>query len=216
MLLYKPTTSSVKSSASGGRGGSACRPLIKSFVSLTKDGRDWTMGLSWMSTKALILSVGARVELTTTRLKNSETGGLGTRKIGTGEHCCVTRVQFWKLSVVARGVRRVTLGGVHKIQLGRVIVGRCVLVDSGNPGHLVVEKELTAWWKSKIHTQFPLWLRSSVVRAYDKNSQDPGFDSRRGCAVFFRLIRLSVLLSLSELKEKRIWVSHALVTLGDA
>ena len=37
-----------------------------------------------------------------------------------------------------------------------------MLVDSGNPGHLVVEKELTAWWKSKIHTQFPLWLRSSV------------------------------------------------------
>ena len=30
----------------------------------------------------------------------------------------------------------------------------------------------------------------------DWNSQDPGFDSRRGCAVFFRLIRLSVLLSL--------------------
>ena len=28
----------------------------------------------------------------------------------------------------------------------------------------------------------------------------------RGCAVFFRLIRLSVLLSLSELKEKRIWL----------
>ena len=27
--------------------------------------------------------------------------------------------------------------------------------------------ELTAWWKSKIHTQFPLWLRSSVVRACD-------------------------------------------------
>ena len=23
--------------------------------------------------------------------------------------------------------------------------GRCVLVDSGNPGHLVVEKERTAW-----------------------------------------------------------------------
>ena len=35
--------------------------------------------------------------------------------------------------------------------------------------------------------------------------QDLGFDSRRGCAVFFRLIRLSVLLSLSVLKEKRIW-----------
>ena len=26
-----------------------------------------------------------------------------------------------------------------------VILGRCVLVDSGNPGHLVVEKELTGW-----------------------------------------------------------------------
>ena len=45
-----------------------------------------------------------------------------------------------------------------------------MLVDSGNPGHLVVEKELTAWWKSKIHTQFPLWLRSSVVRACDARS----------------------------------------------
>ena len=31
------------------------------------------------------------------------------------------------------------------LRLKRVIVGRCVLVDSGNPGHLVVEKELTAW-----------------------------------------------------------------------
>ena len=31
------------------------------------------------------------------RLKNSETGVLGTRKIETGEYCCVTRVQFWKL-----------------------------------------------------------------------------------------------------------------------
>ena len=28
------------------------------------------------------------------RLKNSETGVLGTRKIGTREYCCVTRVQF--------------------------------------------------------------------------------------------------------------------------
>ena len=60
-----------------------------------------------------------------------------------------------------------------------------------------------------IHTQFPLWLRSSVVRACDEDSKDPGFDSRRGCAVFFstkktqrNLIRLSALLSLSELKEK--------------
>ena len=32
---------------------------------------------------------------------------------------------------------------------------------------LVWKKELTAWWKSKIHTQFPLWLRSLVVRACD-------------------------------------------------
>ena len=69
-----------------------------------------------------------------------------------------------------------------------------------------MEKELTAWWKSRIHTQFPLWLQSSVVRACDKNSQDPRFDSRRGCAVFFPLIRLSILLSLSEMKEKRIWL----------
>ena len=30
----------------------------------------------------------------TSDLKNSETGVLGTRKIGTGEYCCVTRVQF--------------------------------------------------------------------------------------------------------------------------
>ena len=31
----------------------------------------------------------------------------------------------------------------------------------------------------------PSWLRSSVVGACDKISQDPGFDSRRGCVVFF-------------------------------
>ena len=48
-----------------------------------------------------------------------------------------------------------------------------MLVDSGNPGHLVVEKELTAWWKSKIHTQFPLLLHSSVVWACDKNAARP-------------------------------------------
>ena len=30
----------------------------------------------------------------TSRLKNSDTGVLGTRKIGTGEYCRVTRVQF--------------------------------------------------------------------------------------------------------------------------
>ena len=35
----------------------------------------------------------------TSRLKNSETGVLGTRKIGTGEYCRVTRVQF---SIVTR------------------------------------------------------------------------------------------------------------------
>ena len=38
-----------------------------------------------------------------------------------------------------------------------------------------------------------------------KSVQDPGFDPRRGCAVFFRLIRRSVLLSLSELKGKIIF-----------
>ena len=30
----------------------------------------------------------------TSRLKNPETGVLGTRKIGTGEYCCITRAQF--------------------------------------------------------------------------------------------------------------------------
>ena len=58
-------------------------------------------------------------------------------------------------------------------------------------GHLIVEKELTAWWKARIHMQFLSWLRSSVVRACDCNSQDPGFDprfnSRRGFAVFLPL-----------------------------
>ena len=34
---------------------------------------------------------------------------------------------------------------IESIEIQRVIVGHCVLVDSGNPGHLVVEKELTAW-----------------------------------------------------------------------
>ena len=45
---------------------------------------------------------------------------------------------------------------------------------------------------------------SAGPRRATTNSQDPGFDSRRGCAVFFRLIRLPVLIPLSELKEKRI------------
>ena len=31
------------------------------------------------------------------------------------------------------------------IEIQRVFIGRCVFVDSGNPGHLVMEKELTAW-----------------------------------------------------------------------
>ena len=34
---------------------------------------------------------------------------------------------------------------IEWIQIQRVIVGRCMLIHSGNPGHLVVEKELTAW-----------------------------------------------------------------------
>ena len=38
------------------------------------------------------------------------------------------------------------------------------LGQSGSPRS---GKELTAWWKSKFTTQFPLWLRSSVVRACD-------------------------------------------------
>ena len=34
---------------------------------------------------------------------------------------------------------------IEWIKIQRVFVGRCVLVDSGNPGHLVVDKQLTAW-----------------------------------------------------------------------
>ena len=34
---------------------------------------------------------------------------------------------------------------IERIEIQRVFVGRCVLVDSGNPGHLVMEKKLTAW-----------------------------------------------------------------------
>ena len=49
-----------------------------------------------------------------------------------------------------------------------------------------------------------LYRSTTQVRVCDWYSQDPGFDPRRGCAVFFRLIRLFALLSLSELKEKRI------------
>ena len=56
--------------------------------------------------------------------------------------------------------------------------------DSGNPGNLAVEKELTAWWKSKIHTQFPLWLRmvqDSITDHFDtaqENSSHLNFTYR--------------------------------------
>ena len=76
-----------------------------------------------------------------------------------------------------------------------------------------MEKTLTAWWIARINTQFLSWLRGSEVRVCDKNSQDPGFDPRRGCTLFFRLIRLSVLLSMSELNEKRIWSFFPLLNL---
>ena len=74
------------------------------------------------------------------------------------------------------------------------------------------------WWAPKVSL---LAIRNDcVVRSYRFSvpltctraiirqkvySQDLGFDSRWGCAVFFRLIWVSVLLSLSVLKEKRIW-----------
>ena len=113
----------------------------------------------------------------------------------------------WILSVLLNvfvSNRKLALVGIIPNQIlslffnqGTRIVGRFVLVDSGNPGHLVVERELTASWKARIRTQFLSWLWSSVVRASDSLSEDP-FESRQGCAVFFRLIQLTILLSLSE------------------
>ena len=50
----------------------------------------------------------------------------------------------------------------------------------------------------------PTKIEELTAGSDEKTQRSLGFDSRRGCAVFFRLIRLSVLLSLSVLKEKRI------------
>ena len=41
-------------------------------------------------------------------------------------------------------------------------------------GHLIVEKNWQLGERQKIHMQFLLWLRSSVVRASDRHSKDPG------------------------------------------
>ena len=75
---------------------------------------------------------------------------------------------------------------------------------------LIVNSLLSGSFLSKFYSlSAPTSSRCGFVAQWLERStrilQDPGFDSRQGCAVFFRLIRLSVLLSLSELKENRIW-----------
>ena len=50
------------------------------------------------------------------RLKNSETGVLGTRKIGTGEYCCVTRVQFWRWLPVRLSNEPARIGGPVRLR----------------------------------------------------------------------------------------------------
>ena len=54
----------VTSRACGGKGGSADISLRRCLVSRIKDGIFVTRGLSFVSTKALILSVGHPFELT--------------------------------------------------------------------------------------------------------------------------------------------------------
>ena len=83
-----------------------------------------------------------------------------------------------------------------------------MLVDSGNPGHLFVEKELTAssgerreFARSACCDFVAQWLERST-----KSSEDPGSNPVL-CKVFFCLVQLSVLLSLSEEKE-RIWTRN--------
>ena len=63
-MLYSPTTSIAKRTVLGSREGRDSNCAKKSFVSLMYDGRDCTTGFKMQSTKALILSVGARMELT--------------------------------------------------------------------------------------------------------------------------------------------------------
>ena len=83
---------------------------------------------------------------------------------------------------------------------------RCSLrvVDSGNPGHLVVNNFMKNWQlgERREFSQSLSWLLSSVVRASNRQSDDlcliPG---RAECV--FHLNQLSVLLSLSE--KERIW-----------
>ena len=78
-----------------------------------------------------------------------------------------------------------------------------MLVDSGNPDHLVVEKRIDSFLKVRICTQFLLWLRirSSVVRAF----KDPGLNAG-GAALcfFFHLIQLSSSTFVGEKEENLI------------
>ena len=41
-----------------------------------------------------------------------------------------------------------------------------MLVDSGNPGHLVAEKELTVWGKLEGYREFNSWVRERKRIAY--------------------------------------------------
>ena len=89
----------------------------------------------------------------------------------------------------------------------RVFVSCSVLIDSGNPGHLVVEKELTAWWKAKICTCS--FCRGFVARWLGHVTSICKTLVRIPAALrcVFRLIQLSIFLSLSE-KKKRVFRLH--------
>ena len=73
-------------------------------------------------------------------------------------------------------------------------------VNSLLSGSFLINSSLSAPTKIEEQTAGSDEKHSAAPPGID--SQGPGFDSRRGCAVYFCLIRLSVLLSLSELKEK--------------
>ena len=56
--------------------------------------RPGALSLGYSFALSYLLRKPSTIWRETSRLKNSETGVLGTRKIGTGEYSCVTRVQF--------------------------------------------------------------------------------------------------------------------------
>ena len=81
-------------------------------------------------------------------------------------------------------------------------------------GHLVVKPD-TDWQfgeRQKIRTQFLSWLRSSVVRASDRQSEDPSSIPGGAALCFFRLIQLSVHICRIE-KERSLISCEALYRL---